>query len=381
MVAVMPFYAPETGTLSGVPDNWRALLAHLGLYALAGGLFLLLLLDGVLPVAYQWQFRLGALAAVLLPVLPLLALADLIGMLIARRWGRTPDAKIVFGFIVVVSAFGLPICWSVSTEVLEYLTNERDFWSPIEETLWASPVAVLVHGLAVWIRHAFVSRWRQAVEQAQRESREAQLGRQLAEAQLAMLQAQIEPHFLYNTLASIRYVVDRDSRTAGFLLDQLTRYLRHAMPKLRQTMSTLAQEFELADAFLQIARVRMGGRLRVEVELPEALHAVPFPPLVLQTLVENALKHGVEPKTGPARIEVTARQVADEIVLQVIDDGIGIGGSRRTAGSGTGLPNVRARLEGIYGDRAQLSVVGGAGGGVVSTVALTLPEGTPRAPN
>ncbi len=117
----------------------------------------------------------------------------------------------------------------------------------------------------------------------------------------------------------------------------------------------------------------MGDRLQVEVELPAALHDQPFPPLVLQTLVENAIKHGVEPKAGVVHIRVRARRVADELVLDVADDGVGFGRSAATAGSGTGLANLRERLQGIYGDRAQLSVIENPVGGVTSIVALELP--------
>jgi len=145
------------------------------------------------------------------------------------------------------------------------------------------------------------------------------------------------------------------------------------MPKLRQPMSTLAQEFELADAFLQIARMRMGGRLSVNVELASDLHDIAFPPLVLQTMVENALKHGVEPKVGPVWVNVSAELAGDQLQLVVSDNGVGIGyGPSGNAGSGTGLKNIRERLAGIYEGRASLSVNSLPEGGVAATVHLDL---------
>ncbi len=174
----------------------------------------------------------------------------------------------------------------------------------------------------------------------------------------------------------MQYLVRRDAEGADFLLAQLIRYLRHAMPKMRRPMSTLEQEFELADAFLQIARMRMGGRLAVKVELAEPLHGLEFPPLVLQTLVENALKHGVEPKLGPVtitvRAEVTTSNGGEQLVLEVIDNGVGLGRAN-TAGSGSGLTNIRERLCCIYGGRAAISVSDRASGGVESQVVLSFP--------
>lgn len=209
------------------------------------------------------------------------------------------------------------------------------------------------------------------VAQALQRADAADTARHLAEARLAVLQAQIEPHFLFNTLATVEYLIKSDPVTAAVLLNQLTRYLRLAMPSMRQLSSTLGREFELTDAYLQIAKLRMGGRLAVDVDLPDALLATEFPALVVQTLVENAIKHGVEPKPGPVRIRVFARQVGAELHVGVQDDGVGLSGMAAPDG-GTGLQNIRERLRGLHGERAQLSVVGLAEGGVLATVVVPL---------
>jgi len=235
-------------------------------------------------------------------------------------------------------------------------------------------LTLLIGASLVW-RYMAVSAWQSRLTEQTLRAESAERARQLAESQLAMMQAQIEPHFLYNTLASVQYLVRKDGKAADFLLTQLIRYLRHAMPKLREPMSHLGQEFELADAFLQIARMRMGGRLTVSVELVEELHDIAFPPLVLQTLVENALKHGVEPKVGAVWVKVSAELVGDKLRLTVSDNGVGIGrGPSATAGSGTGLKNIRERLAGIYGETAVLSVSGLPEGGVAATVQLVNPQ-------
>jgi signal transduction histidine kinase len=213
--------------------------------------------------------------------------------------------------------------------------------------------------------------WQSRVDAANERAKAADTARQLAEARLAVLQAQIEPHFLFNTLATVEYLQKSDPDKAAELLGQLNRYLRLAMPSMRQLSSTLGREFELTDAYLQIARLRTGGRLVVEVELPQALADVEFPPLVVQTLVENAIKHGVEPKPGPVRIQVFALRVGAELHVGVQDNGVGLRGVTAPDG-GTGLQNIRERLRGLHGERAQLSIVGLAEGGVLATVVVPL---------
>ena len=157
--------------------------------------------------------------------------------------------------------------------------------------------------------------------------------------------------------------------TPDRMLTHLIRYLRHAMPRMRMPMSTLGQEFELVDAYLQIACIRMGGRLTVAVDIPQFLRGTPFPPLIVQTLVENALKHGVELKTGPVAIRVFATKTNGSIQVTVSDTGVGLEHAA-TPGSGTGLANTRARLKAIYDGKAQLLIATLPGGGVQALVTI-----------
>ena len=317
------------------------------------------------------------LAALCLILLFAILPAELLAVIVARRWGSTPPRHVATGFLLISSVFGFMNGVFVSVACIDYLQSTAQF-EPEWELLRLVPVASTFLQIAGhWFRDITVSLWQSKVLEQANRTQEAERGRQLAEAkmsvmqaQLAMMQAQIEPHFLYNTLASVQYLVRKDSTAADFLLTQLIRYLRHAMPKMRQPMSTLQQEFELADAFLQIARMRMAGRLTVDVELAQSLNDVSFPPLVLQTLVENALKHGVEPKIGPVHVCVSARLVGDTLFIDVLDNGVGLGRAA-TAGSGAGLASIRQRLAGIYVHRAQLSIADVPTGGVKSTVRLS----------
>ncbi|MGM9483986.1 sensor histidine kinase [Roseateles sp. NT4] len=369
---------PSRGLLSHVPATPAVILLHVLGYAAALALFGAGMLYG--PPGAPDPFARPACAAFVIFVLTLLPF-ELLAVLVVRRWGRTPPRHVVTGLLAVASVFGLLTGIFTARGCLSLLAGAMALDRVWELLVWVPVPSVGVLVMMLWLRDIVVSRWQARLAEQQERASAAERGRQLAEAQLAMLQAQIEPHFLYNTLASLQYLVKRDANAADFLLTQLIRYLRHAMPKMRRPMSTLEQEFELADAFLQIARMRMGGRLTVKVELARDLHELAFPPLVLQTLVENALRHGVEPKLGP--VAITVRAVVEptatgrRLVLDVVDNGVGLGRAN-TGGSGAGLANIRERLAGIYGERAELMVADVAGGGVMSRVLIVLPDEAPQ---
>jgi chemotaxis protein histidine kinase CheA len=181
------------------------------------------------------------------------------------------------------------------------------------------------------------------------------MSRQVVEAQLKMMQAQVEPHFLFNTLANVRFLQESDPAGAGNMLDHLIEYLHAALPQMREGSTTLARETELARAYLEILRIRMGGRLDFAIQLPPELHDVSFPPMMLLSLVENAIKHGLEPMREGGRVDIEAAQVGGKLRLAVKDTGAGLNASAAAeAGSGVGLANIRARLKTLYGDGARL---------------------------
>ena len=173
-----------------------------------------------------------------------------------------------------------------------------------------------------------------------------------ADLRLGVLQAQVEPHFLFNTLASVRALVRQDPAQAEATLDALVDFLRATIPRLREDRglhATLGQQLDLCSSYLALMQVRMGGRLTYDVRADEALRAAPFPPSLLITLVENAIKHGIEPRPGPGRIEIDAVRDGDTLRVQVRDDGAGLQPGLST---GVGLANVREQLAARYGARA-----------------------------
>ncbi|MTV41122.1 sensor histidine kinase [Duganella radicis] len=196
----------------------------------------------------------------------------------------------------------------------------------------------------------------------------AQLSQAALAADLKALQAQIEPHFLYNTLANTRYLVRHDPERASGMLDRLIAYLRSALPDLRNPMSTLGRECELAAHYLELMAMRYGERLSIEVACDEELHDLALPPLMLMPLVENAVQHGVEPHAGAVTVSVSARREGDRVLVTVRDNGAGIGNT--VLGSGVGLRNVRQRLEVLYGSAASLSLRIGPDGWTVAELNL-----------
>ena len=182
------------------------------------------------------------------------------------------------------------------------------------------------------------------------------------------LQAQIEPHFLFNTLGSIDQLIQTDPPRASKMQQSLIRYLRSAMPQMRDgSRPTLGQQVGLCRAFLEIMAVRMEGRLQAAVIVPEGLKSAVFPSMMLQTLVENAIKHGLEPKPEGGLIEIAAEIVDSPRGVHVSDTGIGF---LPKGDGGVGLANVRERLKALYHGRAELIIGVPPAGGTCATIRL-----------
>ncbi|MEI8326585.1 MAG: histidine kinase, partial [Betaproteobacteria bacterium] len=190
----------------------------------------------------------------------------------------------------------------------------------------------------------FIDRSHRALAFAEEKQEEAQLSdmrRQMTEARLQTLQAQVEPHFLYNTLANVQALTEVDPPAAHKLVGHLIEYLRAALPKMRESRSTVGQEIERARAYLNILKMRMGERLAFDIQVPEDLLSLPFPPMMLPTLVENAIKHGLEPRREGGRIELLVKRESrdgqDRLLLQVSDTGAGLSEQEVQSGGGVGL--------------------------------------------
>ena len=184
----------------------------------------------------------------------------------------------------------------------------------------------------------------------------------LAEAELRVLQAQVEPHFLFNTLANVISLIHTHPDRAARLLERLTSLLRTSLSRTRRTDGTLGHELEVVRAYLDIQSLRMAGRMTYDVDVNPGLEVLRMPPLLLQPLVENAVLHGIEPSAAGGRVVVRAERSAGVVRVRVTDDGVGF--DPDTAGDGVGIANVRERLQATFGERGRLALTETPGGGV-----------------
>jgi len=171
------------------------------------------------------------------------------------------------------------------------------------------------------------------------------------ETNLKLLQAQIEPHFLFNTLSNILSLLDTDLNKGKSMLMDLIHYLRTSLAKTREEATTLGQEMEMIKAYLNIFKVRMEGRLRYRIDVPKSFENIPFPPMLVQPLVENAIRHGIEPKIEGGEVNILAKKNGDVISVEIADTGTGL---YEDGDMGFGISNVRERLQSLYGDKGRL---------------------------
>ena len=213
-----------------------------------------------------------------------------------------------------------------------------------------------------------------AAEAAAERLRGTELARQAAEARFRQLAAQIEPHFLFNTLANLRALIETDPPRAVAMLDHLDGYLRASLAASRTARVPLADECALLANYLEIVAIRMGARLAWQIDVPDALRRISVPPMLLQPLVENAVKHGIEPDPAGGKVTVTARREGATLAVDVADTGLGLGGA--SGGTGFGVASVRERLAASFGDAASLTLGPRAGGGTLATIRLPMSDAT-----
>lgn len=307
--------------------------------------------------------------------LRLLVFSESVGMAILAfatllrpsRW--FPNIRPMAGWLVS-GVIAIPAGYVVGHVIaLAMLGEPFRLSSPGHDRMVPIIFTVLIAGFGL---HYFATREHLANEAMARS--EAQ--RLATESQLRLLRAQLEPHMLFNTLANVRSLVQEDSRQAEVMIDQLIVYLRSALAASRTDANTLRDEFTQLRAYLEIMSLRMGSRLTYRLELPATLEQLAVPSMLLQPLVENAIKHGIEPKVGAGSVQVLAQQTDGHVEISVVDTGLGLQPGHAdmrpdSDSSGSyGLFHVRERLQAIYGATASLKLTSHSPTGVCARVRI-----------
>ena len=303
---------------------------------------------------------------------------------------------------IISQCIGLSICTCVLI-ALHFFPSDRPIWQTLRVAvaliaggLCGSYLGAIVSGLGPSIlfekatlfqlltigvifgsiiTYFFTSR--EQIAQSQIQIQEEQIRRltsekKLAEANLKLLQAQIEPHFLFNTLSNVLSLLDTNPTKGKSMLVDFIQYLRTSLSKIREQKATLGQEMEMIQAYLNIYKVRMGDRLHYKIDLPEKLRANSFPPMLIQPLVENAIKHGLEPKIDGGDIRISGEEKNGILRIEVVDSG---GGFKEGKNFGMGLSNIRERLQSLYGNSGRLILEENQPNGLKATIEV--PHGKP----
>jgi sensor histidine kinase YesM len=231
--------------------------------------------------------------------------------------------------------------------------------------------------LGLFVSLFFLLKFRESRAEAalhRTESERHRLAKLALESELKLMQAQVEPHFLFNTLASVQYLTETDPPQASRLLGHLLAYLRAALPQLRSASTTLGQEIDLAEAYLNILQMRMGARLTFNIRVAGDLRPLPFPPGLLMSIVENAITHGLEPQAEGGTVRIEASRRDDRLVVTITDTGAGLNGTPGRPGQGFGLANVRERIVALYGTQGHFSLEESPPHGASATIEIPISE-------
>jgi hypothetical protein len=282
----------------------------------------------------RWMLQVGGVALAVIPAVAFAYMCTSFGY--ATSFGHDTGRQMGFAMIVAASLIVAP--WAALAALFRQVTGE--------------------------VKHRELAF---ALERSQLEG-------QALDARLRVLQGQVEPHFLFNTLANVRELVDSGSPQASAVLESLIAYLRAAVPRLGAAGdATLAQELELVRAYLAVMQMRIPDRLSCLVNADPSLEALPFPAMALLTLVENAVRHGIDPAEEGGRIEVRVSREGHGLRAQVLDTGVGLGAGHNP-GSGTGLANLRERLRLLYGEAASVTLAPVSPRGASAELLLPLPK-------
>ena len=297
----------------------------------------------------------GGMMLIFAPVLLAVIAADNLAPKDSRGW-----------FMALAVATGVAAGMALNVSV-HLLSNTDYHWKSFEAMAggWANGCFLAAIAASIYF---FVVREDEAHDKLHHEEMgRLSLEREMTEARLQVMQAQIEPHFLFNTLANVRRLYQTDPPVGQAMLQHLSSYLGAALPQMREAKSTLGRELALTIAYLNVQKIRMGTRLTFDVDVPESLKACEVPPMMLLTLVENAIRHGLVPQPQGGSVRVSAHADHGSLRLEVADTGRGL---QESSGAGIGLANIRARLKTLYNADARLRLAKNPQQGVTATLEL-----------
>lgn len=336
----------------------------------------------------------GFIATTLRRVAVALTIAMAVAVLLLPLWRRSPQAALFLRLTILalsattafalfevwprrlprwfqrwvlqVVAVGVSIPITISVMYVPFNAPGAPPFLDDHDWMLLTHVALLV---APWTALAAIVRQKEAIARHQKlvfALERSELERQALDARLHLLQAQVAPHFLFNTLANVQALVDAGSPQASRVLWSLVQYLRAAVPLLHEPAATIERELQLVRPYLELMQMRMPDRLQYAMNVDPSALKVRCPPTTLMTLVENAVRHGLDPSEDGGRIDIEVARMGERCVVRVTDTGVGLGPSAN--GHGTGLTTLRERLELIFGDDAQLRLMSGTSRGVVVEV-------------
>jgi hypothetical protein len=303
----------------------------------------------------------------------ILFMPSLLAVIAVDNWAPRDTGRRAMALAVAIAlgtAAGLLLNYAVHTlsDLNSYFNPERYPKATTLRTWIGEWLANCFVAMMATVVYFFAAREDEAHTSLHREEMDRlSLEREMTEAHLQVMQAQIEPHFLFNTLANVRRLYQTDPPMGRAMLQHLSRYLSAALPQMRESQSTLGRELALTIAYLNVQKIRMGERLCFDVDVPEALKACAMPPMMLLTLVENAIRHGLAPQPKGGRVRVSARVDDGTLRLQVADTGRGL---QDSSGVGVGLANIRARLKTLFETDARLLLAQNPASGVTATLEL-----------
>ncbi len=298
------------------------------------------------------------------------------GERLVGQWLRGASFAARSLYYSIVSVIGVFAGYALGSALLDW----PQLMTSVFSTQGATTILLLTVIISATLATIFFARERQAKAEAEFQSERARVEageKQIRVAQLQLLEAQIEPHFLYNTLANVISLIDAEPATAKHMIERLIAYLRRAAVITDGADATLGRQVELLRAYLDLIVLRMGSRLSYSIDVPPELAALPLPPMLLQPVVENAIKHGIEPKISGGAVSVTARRHGDRLLLAVTDDGLGVRATRAAGSTGIGLANLRERLSTLHGAQATLAIEDRRPGTRVTIDLPLLPEEQP----